>query len=120
MQRPRAWHDLCGRLISAASQRGESRPMPGFGHPWFLTLLLLVLPLVWWWSRRRRRALRYPADILLAGLPAGRSQVALWGEWLGRGLGLALLIVALAGPRWPDLHSRAPAEGIAIEMVVDV
>jgi Ca-activated chloride channel family protein len=94
--------------------------MPGFGHPWFLTLLLLVPPLAWWWSRRRRRALRYPAQILLAGLPAGRSRAALWSEWLGQGLGLALLIVALAGPRWPDLHSRAPAEGIAIEMVVDV
>ena len=28
--------------------------------------------------------------------------------------------VALAGPRWPDLRTRVPTEGIAIEVVIDV
>jgi Ca-activated chloride channel family protein len=31
-----------------------------------------------------------------------------------------LLIIALAGPRWPDLHTRIETEGIAIVMLVDV
>jgi Ca-activated chloride channel family protein len=31
-----------------------------------------------------------------------------------------LLIVALAGPRWPDPGTRMPTEGIAVAMVVDV
>jgi len=33
---------------------------------------------------------------------------------------LALLALAMAGPRWPDAGSRIPAEGVAIAMVVDV
>ena len=37
-----------------------------------------------------------------------------------RALGLLLLIVALAGPRWPDLRTRIATEGIAVMMVVDV
>jgi hypothetical protein len=37
-----------------------------------------------------------------------------------RAAGLVLLIVALAGPRWPDLHTRIATQGIAIVMVVDV
>jgi Ca-activated chloride channel family protein len=56
----------------------------------------------------------------MEGLPAGRER------WLARaraGLratGLVLLILALAGPRWPDPGTRIPARGIAIAMVVDV
>lgn len=41
------------------------------------------------------------------------------GVWL-RGAALALLIVALAGPRWPDATTRIATHGIAIAMVVDV
>ena len=37
-----------------------------------------------------------------------------------RGAMLVALIIALAGPRWPDLRTRIATEGIAIEMLVDV
>jgi len=37
-----------------------------------------------------------------------------------RAAGLGFLVLALAGPRWPDAGSRIPVEGIAIAMVVDV
>jgi Ca-activated chloride channel family protein len=57
---------------------------------------------------------------LLVDLPPGRGQIARWGGAILRGLVLLLLIVALAGPRWPDLRTRLPAEGIAITLVVDV
>lgn len=90
-----------------------------FAHPLFLLLLLAVPPLVWWWLRRRRSALRYPDTGWLGDLPPGRSRrAARWGAGL-RGLALVLLVIALAGPRWPDRGSRIPTEGIAIEMVVD-
>jgi Ca-activated chloride channel family protein len=36
-----------------------------------------------------------------------------------RGTALTLLVIALAGPRWPDRGSRIPTEGIAIGMIVD-
>ena len=90
-----------------------------FANPLFLTLLLGVPPLVWWWLRRGRSALRYPDTGWLSELPTGRSVwVARCGAAL-RGTALMLLVIALAGPRWPDQGSRIPTEGIAIQMVVD-
>jgi Ca-activated chloride channel family protein len=94
--------------------------MPHFANPWSLFLLLAVPPLVWWSLRQRRGALRFPDTRRLAALPAGRSSAVRWGGALLRGLGLALGVVALAGPRWPDLRTRIPTEGIAVVMAVDV
>jgi Ca-activated chloride channel family protein len=37
-----------------------------------------------------------------------------------RAAALVALILALAGPRWPDLRTRLPTEGIAIVILVDV
>lgn len=94
--------------------------MPSFTHPWLLLLLLAVPPLVWWWLRRRGAALRYSETAVLSQRPGGRGPVV---RGMGAGLraaALALLIVAVAGPRWPDLRTRIPAEGIAIEMVLDI
>ena len=94
--------------------------MPVFTNPSFL-LLALVVPLwAWRWLRRRRAALRFPDAGALAWLPAGRSRVARWGGAGLRAAALLLLVVALAGPRWPDLRTRVATEGIAIAMVTDV
>lgn len=91
-----------------------------FTHPLLLLLLLPLPALVWWQSRQRRRAVQFPANSLLAGLPAGRSRLARGVGVAARVLALALLVIALAGPRWPDEGSRLPTEGIAIALVVDV
>src|SRR5438046_5925802 len=91
-----------------------------FANPGFLLLMLAVPLLVWWWLRRRRGALRFPDTGLLTDLPPGRSRIARWGGAGLRGGALLLLVVALAGPRWPDLHTRIATEGIALEMLVDV
>ena len=91
-----------------------------FANPISLLLILAVPFLCWWWLRRRRSALRYPDTGWLADLPAGRR---VWATRCGavmRGTAMALLVIALAGPRWPDRGSRIPTEGIAIQMVVDV
>lgn len=95
--------------------------MCSFAQPGFLLLALVVPPLVWWWLRQpRRRALRFPATATLAALPAGRGPVARWGGAALRALGLLALVLALAGPRWPDLRTRLRTEGIAIVLLVDV
>lgn len=91
-----------------------------FASPACLLLALAVPPLVWWWLRRRRPAFRYSATGLLAGLPAARSRLARWAGAAARATALLLLVVAVAGPRRPDLRTRIPAEGIAVEMLVDV
>jgi Ca-activated chloride channel family protein len=94
--------------------------MPQFANPAYLWLMLLVPPLLWWWLRRRRSALRHPAVLELAGLPSGKARLARWGPGVLRCLALLLLVLALAGPRWPDLHTRIETEGIALIMLVDV
>ena len=84
-------------------------------------LLLLVLPLLARWIRgRRRAAVPHPRLTMFVGLPSGRSQLARRGGPFLRWLALVCLIVALAGPRWPDLRTRLDTDGIAIVLLVDV
>lgn len=94
--------------------------MPGFATPELLALLPLAPLLVWWRLRRRRPALRYSDTRLVADLPRGRARRARWGGALLRGLAVALLVTAAAGPRTPDRKTRLPAEGIAIVFALDV
>jgi Ca-activated chloride channel family protein len=91
-----------------------------FSHPWFLLLLLLVPLVLRRWLRRPQPAIRYPDTQVLAVLPSGRSRFVHYASAGARALALVALIVALAGPRWPDLETRLPTEGIAIAMLVDV
>jgi Ca-activated chloride channel family protein len=93
--------------------------MPDFAQPLFLVLAAVVPLVVWLWLRRRRRVIRLPGADSLASLPSGRSRLAYWSSAGLRALALLCLIVALAGPRWPDLRTRISTEGIAIAMVVD-
>jgi Ca-activated chloride channel family protein len=91
-----------------------------FTEPVYLLLLPAVPLVVWWWLRRRRAAVRFPDTGWLGQLPAGRSRWATGGGALLRGAALALLVIALAGPQWPDQRTRLSTEGIAIQMVVDL
>jgi Ca-activated chloride channel family protein len=92
-----------------------------FVHPHALWLLLLVPALgVWWGWCRAAVALPHPSLALIRGLPGRGGKFA---EGLRIGLRLAavaLLIVALARPRWPDLGTRLPAQSTSIQFVLDV
>src|SRR5438132_1200233 len=103
-----------------AACRGPTCMIPTFAHPLSLLSLLSVPLLIWWWLRRRRGALRFPNTNLLTQLPPGRSRTALWGGAGLRAAALTVLVIAMSGPRWPDLGTRLETEGIAIAMVVDV
>ncbi|MCI0462966.1 MAG: VWA domain-containing protein [Gemmataceae bacterium] len=94
--------------------------MPHFTQPLWLQLLALIPPLLWWWDQQSRSALRFSDTRPLLRLPSGRSGQARYGGLILRGAGLMLLVVALAGPRWPDPGSRIATDGIAIVLVVDV
>jgi Ca-activated chloride channel family protein len=94
--------------------------MPEFAHAWLLLLLPLAPLAGWVWLRRRRAALRFPDLRPLTDLPPGRSRRARAGGAGLRAAGLAALVLALAGPRWPDRGTRLPVEGIAIVMALDV
>lgn len=93
--------------------------MPTFAHPWLL-LLLLLLPILWWWQSRRsgRPIVRFSSLNTLRAASVGTSlQVMLP---ILQTLGLAALIVGAARPQVADVTNQLYAEGIAIQMVLDI
>lgn len=92
-----------------------------FQYPWVL-LLFAFLPLYAWMRGRvgRVAALLYPDTSLLAGLgrpvreQSGRLRLFL------RLLTVALLIIALAGPRTANKEIERETEGVDIMLVVDL
>lgn len=94
--------------------------LSGFAAPAVLFALALPAVLAVGWGRARRPALRYPSLALVAGLPRGRATEAVWGRALVRAAAVALLIVACAGPRVPDLSTPVPAAGVALMLALDV
>ncbi|TWT40884.1 von Willebrand factor type A domain protein [Phycisphaerae bacterium RAS1] len=88
----------------------------------FVLLFLLLIPLLWFlWLRRARRPV-----IRFSDLAAVRAAA---GAWPGRvrlilpvlrSAALACLIVAAARPQRSDESSKVFAEGIAIQMTVDI
>jgi len=87
---------------------------------WALVLLVLI-PLIWWriYLRQKPTAVKFSSTEPLKQL-AGSWRVRM--RWLLptlRTLALILLIVALARPRKGNEQTRIPAEGIAIQLIVD-
>jgi Ca-activated chloride channel family protein len=89
-----------------------------FARPWLLLLLLGLL--VWWWRRRRGvvRAGRYSDVSSPAAVSARLWWVAL--PPLFRGLSIAALILAAAGPRVGGDTVEVKQEGIAIVITIDI
>jgi len=92
-----------------------------FAHPWLL-LLLLLLPLAAWLKGRRGSspAFVYSSVKLVAGLAGARRSRA--GNFLAalRWLALALLIVALAQPRFAKSTTEVKASGVDIVVAFDM
>jgi Ca-activated chloride channel family protein len=89
-----------------------------FARPWLL-LLLLLLPL--WWLLRRRRAVpaaRY-SDVTLPAMATRRRWWVVLPPVL-RGLTLAGLSLAAAGPRIGGDTVEIKQEGIAIVITIDI
>src|SRR5262245_1449045 len=91
-----------------------------FGQAWFLLLLPLVPLVMKRWLSRPRPALRFSDTALSMSIPRGRSRLVHRMGIAARAAALALLVVGIAGPRWPDQSTRLPAQGIAIAILVDV
>ena len=109
--RPRA----LGRGARAAARAGGRVT---FARPWLLLLLLGLL--VWWWRRRRGDvpAARYSDVSIPAAVSARRWWVALPPVF--RGLSIAALILAAAGPRVGGDTVEVKQEGIAIVITIDI
>lgn len=91
-----------------------------FHSPWAFVLLLLVPLVVWWPSRRRNRpAIVFPGVVSLASMPRGVRTRLLWIAPLLRGIGLSLLIVAIARPQHGIGRMETSTDAIAIQVVID-
>ncbi len=91
-----------------------------FAYPYFL-LLLLLLPLLAWLKGRRGEppAFVYSSVQLVRGILNLRRTRA--GGFLSslRWLALALLIIALAQPRWTRSETKVTASGVDIAVALD-
>jgi Ca-activated chloride channel family protein len=89
-----------------------------FARPWLL-LLLLMLPL--WWLLRRRRAVpaAHYSDVTLPAMATRRHWWVVLPPVL-RGLALAALTLAAAGPRLGGDTVEIKQEGIAIVITLDI
>lgn len=94
--------------------------MPQFAYPWLLMLLPIAPLAAAAWLRKHPAAIRWPDIRPFSGLPNGRTLLARVGGATLRGLAVGAIILALAGPRWPDEGSRLPTDGIAIAVALDV
>jgi Ca-activated chloride channel family protein len=92
-----------------------------FHHPWLLALLAL-LPVYAFWRGRvgKHAALQFPsADLARAVGAAARSAAGRLLLFL-RLLTVALVIVALAGPRFANDRSETQASGVDIMLALDL
>ena len=89
-----------------------------FAYPWVLSLVLLPLAMAPW-RRRRDLGLAVPSLRLWAHAEGGRVRF-LWMAPALRILGFSCLVFALARPQGGSIHSEQMAEGIAIQLLVDV
>ena len=80
---------------------------------WLLAALALAAGLSWWW--RRHLAHRLASLGLPARVGQRREQLRLALLWLG----LALVLVALAGPRWGAVTTTRTASGADVLLLVD-
>ena len=88
-----------------------------FQYPW----LLVLAPLVLWLLRRRRSrtAVKVPSLRLWPSKESGKTRF-LWLPVALRHLSIVLVIVAMARPQAGSTYSLQVAEGIAIQLLVDV
>ena len=89
-----------------------------FARPWVLLLLLAFA--LWWWIRRRQPipAARY-SDVTLPAAAARRAWWVMLPPAL-RGVALAALVFAAAGPRIGGDTVEVKKEGIAIVITIDI
>ena len=92
----------------------------GWANPWAFWLLIL-LPLLWWlWSMPRRRPVIRFSSLSQVRATTGKPPWARNILHILRSVALVCLIVACARPQKADESSRIFAEGVAIQLVVDV
>lgn len=94
-----------------------------FAHPYFLWLLAVLIPMTAWYVYRTRRGGAAIRISTVAGVVRAPKTVRYFLRhvpFVLRCAAVALLVVALARPRFAEHNSRTNAEGIDIMLAIDV
>lgn len=97
--------------------------MPKFESPYFLYLLLLLIPYIAWyviWGRKSRASLQISTFAALQNTDRGIRYYLQHIPFVLRCFALGLLVVALARPRSSTELERTNVEGIDIMITLDV
>jgi Ca-activated chloride channel family protein len=88
-----------------------------FAHPWFLLILLVLIPMFFWEFRALRPALIYPTLKTVSSLNRSRFLYRL--PFVLRVLSVVLITLALARPQSGRSQSKRSTDGIDIMLVAD-
>jgi Ca-activated chloride channel family protein len=91
-----------------------------YSPQWFIALPVVLLAVWWAWHPRRRATAIFSSLRDLKDLPVTLAQRIRRLLPVAYGVGVVLLIAALARPQTAKSESRIHTEGIAIEMALDI
>lgn len=91
-----------------------------FANPWFLALLLLLLPMYLFYRSPKRRARILFSDIqIFKKIGGGRLSFLHHGSFVFRAIAFSLLVIALARPQSGKTDTKRTSEGLDIILAVD-
>ncbi len=94
-----------------------------FANPYYLLLLLLLIPYVVWyflWREKSEPSLRLSDTTALAHAPKSLRQRLVHLPFILRSITIALLIIILARPQTSNSWRNTSVEGVHIMMAIDV
>ena len=90
-----------------------------FAHPWFLLLVILLIPLIYLELRKRRSAIVF-SDISFLKTAGVRGKVMQYLPTFLNVAVLALLVVALARPQQGRVYEEIETRGVDIMLCIDI
>lgn len=91
----------------------------GFEQPYFLILLLLVIPMVWAYIKKNKKALPYPMTSKLASLKRSKLGILRHLIFTLRCLAIICLILATARPQTGRSKTKRKTKGVDIILAID-
>jgi len=90
-----------------------------FSQPWFLLLLILIIPLVWWELKKKTGTVRF-SDLSFFARPEDQSRLYRRIPFALNAAGLILICLALARPQQGRIYEEVESSGIDIMLCLDI
>jgi Ca-activated chloride channel family protein len=90
-----------------------------FSQPWFLLLLILIIPLVWWEFKKKTGTVRF-SDLSFFTHSEDQSRLYRRIPFALNAAGLILICLALARPQQGRIYEEVESSGIDIMLCLDI